>query len=498
MAQYTAVPTTEEADDSHRTSSDVPSPSIFTFDEKRLYRHQNRLWTFMTWCKDNSRRVLPSYCQPKKSPSKRLRSTAYLDALRGYASVFVFFVHVYPSTDPTNWRFMPFVSTMFSGRGMVAIFFVISGYALGYNLLLSMYKQDEGHLLNSLASSTFRRFTRLYGSTAVAILVAFAMLRLKLYDGMWNREIYMDSFFDQLVDVLRDIWYKSDPFGNIHDLDIGMESRYLPQTWTIPVEFRGSVMLFAFCTAFCKAAPRTRMVFTWMVIFAGFAWQTVYISNFMFGLFIADLSIYRQQQRQRWISPLPTMMTTTTTTSGSGQQDSSTTPPPATQSLKSKILHSILLVIGLYLLGQPWGHDSLLFMNYPWPYLKDFARWWWGRDNVHTFWYGWGGFTTVYALEFYPALQRPLLWRFSQYLGEISFGIYLMHVPFGLGIKRIYLDVWQEAILGTGNVAQFFVFLLTTAIVFTAGDYFTMVDNRVVRFARWMQGKVFVTWPARH
>lgn len=489
MALYSAVPTSEEAADSHRISPDVAPTSIFSFAEKPLSYHQNRLQRCVTWCKDNVSSILPSYCQPSRGAGRKLRSTAYLDALRGYAAVFVYFVHVYPSTDPTNWRFIPFVSTMFSGRGMVAIFFVISGYALSYSLLLSMYKQDEGHLLSSLASSTFRRFTRLYGSTAVALLVAFAMLRLKLYDGMWNREIYMDSFFDQLVDVLRDIWYSSNPFGNIHDLDIGISAKYLPQTWTIPVEYRGSVMLFAFCTAFCKVSPRTRMGFTWLVIFAGFAWQTVYVSNFMFGLFIADLAIYRQQHH-RSISTLPTTSTPTNPPDTAHSQ--------APQSLRSKVLHTLLLLTGLYLLGQPWGHDSLLFLNYPWPYLKSFARWYWGRDDVHTFWYGWGGFATVYALEFYPALQRPLLVRFSQYLGEISFGIYLMHVPFGLGIKRIYLDVWRSEVLGDGNIAQFFVFLLTTALVFTAGDYFTMVDNKVVRFARWLQGRVFVTWPSRH
>lgn len=104
----------------------------------------------------------------------------------------------------------------------------------------------------------------------------------------------------------------------------------------------------------------------------------------------------------------------------------------------------------------------------------------------------------MYALEFYPTLQRPLLWRFSQYLGEISFGIYLMHVPFGMGIKRIYLDPWRETHFGDGNLAHLFIFLITTWIVFTAADYFTMIDTQVVKFARWMQGKLFVTWPTRH
>ncbi|KAK5047436.1 hypothetical protein LTR84_006532 [Exophiala bonariae] len=490
MAQYSAVPTSEEAADFHQSSSGNAPTSTFSFDEKPLSSAQTRVQKCVAWCRNNARSFLPSYCQASRGGTgRKLRSTAYLDALRGYASVFVYFVHVFPSTDQTNWRFIPFVSTMFSGRGMVALFFVISGYALCYSLLLSMYKQDEGHLLNSLASSTFRRFTRLYGSTAVALLIAFAMLRLQLYDGMWSRDIYMDSFFEQFVDVLRDIWYSSNPFGNIHDLDIGISAKYLPQTWTIPVEYRGSVMLFAFCTAFCKVSPRTRMAFTWLVIFAGFAWQTVYVSNFMFGLFIADLAIYRQQRHGLLAGTLPTSTTTLPDTD---------TPPPQSQSLRSKTLHTLLLLTGLYLLGQPWADDSLLFLNYPWPYLKSFARWYWNRYDVHTFWYGWGGFATVYALEFYPALQRPLLARFSQYLGHISFGIYLMHVPFGLGVKRIYLDVWRAEILGDGNLALFVVFLLTTAIVFTAGDYFTMLDAKVVRFARWLQGRVFVTWPTRH
>jgi len=404
--------------------------------------------------------------------------------------MFVYFNHVFPSTDPTNWRFIPFVSIMSSGRGMVALFFVISGYALGYSLLQGIYKQDEAHLLNSLASSTFRRFTRLYGSTVLAILIAFVLLRLNLYDGMWDRTLYVDSFFDQLIDVYRDTFYFCNPFAHIHDLDNGLMSRYLPQTWSIPVEYRGSIALFAFCTACAKLSPRTRMAFAWVLIIACYCWQTVYISNFMFGLFIGELSIYRQ--RHRFMSPLPLSSHPTTQA-----QPPLSTPTTQPRSLRSKSLHTILLIIGLYLLGQPWAHDSLVFLSQPWPYLKDFARWLWSRDNVHTFWLGWGGFFVVYALENYKTLQTPLLWRFSQYLGEISFGIYLMHVPFGLGIKRIYLDVWMVEYLGDGNVGQFLVFLVTTAIVFTAADYFTMLDNTVVAFARWMQGRLFVAWPAR-
>src|SRR4051794_14591073 len=95
------------------------------------------------------RLLLPSFIAdvvfPEHKPTWRLHPTSYLDGLRGIASVIVFFCHfteeIYPPLTPTYglnpdqpsaWIQLPFARLIFSGRPMVHIFFVISGFVLSY------------------------------------------------------------------------------------------------------------------------------------------------------------------------------------------------------------------------------------------------------------------------------------------------------------------------------------------------------------------------------
>ncbi len=79
---------------------------------------------------------------------------------------------------------------------MVALFFVISGYALGYRLLILTRQGDTERLLNALASSTFRRYFRLYLSSVVACMIALGLVRLRFWNGMQGG-CWRDSFIAQ-------------------------------------------------------------------------------------------------------------------------------------------------------------------------------------------------------------------------------------------------------------------------------------------------------------
>lgn len=428
--------------------------------------------------------ALPIYCVRDRISLAGNSPTAYLDALRGYAAFIVYIYHVYYIAAEETWRRYPFVATLFGGPGMVSVFFVISGYALGYSLLLNMHRKEGGRMLNSLASSTFRRYMRLYGSSAVALLIAFVVVRMGLYDGVYGMNIYQDSFGSQFLHWFIDVFKFCNPFArNVTDLkdESPLSSEYLPQMWTIPVEYRGSVFLFAFCTAICRLTPRARMLTMWLVIVASYCWQEVYIAEFTGGLFIAQLAICRYPERVSGPHHLPT---------------TNDEKPRPSQSLVSKALHSGLFVVGLILLGEidEGQANLLLWGRFPWEYLNRSIPFWWTELGRYIFWLGWGSFALVYSLEFYPALQRPLSWKISRYLGDISFGLYAMHVPFGMGIKNLYLDPWREAHLGESNWAYILVALIDTFIVITAADYFTKVDGLVVRAARRLQNKLFTKW----
>ena len=66
---------------------------------------------------------------------------------------------------------------------MVVIFFVISGYVLSYRSLKLARQGKQVELLDSLASSVFRRWLRLHLPVAASCLLAFIFARLDL----WNR-----------------------------------------------------------------------------------------------------------------------------------------------------------------------------------------------------------------------------------------------------------------------------------------------------------------------
>lgn len=428
--------------------------------------------------------ALPNYCIRSRISSAGNSPTAYLDALRGYAAFIVYIYHAYYIAAEETWRRYPFVATLFGGPGMVSVFFVISGYALGYSLLLNMHRQEGSRMLNGLASSTFRRYMRLYGSSFVGLLIAFVFVRLGLYNGVYGMELYQSSFGSQLSHWLVDAFKFCNPFArNVTDMkdESPLSSEYLPQMWTIPVEYRGSVFLFAFCTAICRLTPRARMLAMWLVIVASYCWQEVYIAEFTSGLLIAQLGICRHSERVSGPHHLPI---------------SNDEKPRPNQSLVSKVLHTALFLVGFVLLGEVDGGQAnlLLWGRFPWEYLNRAIPFWWTELGRYIFWLGWGSFALVYSLEFYPALQRPLSWKISRYLGDISFGLYAMHVPFGMGIKNLYLDPWRQTHLGESNWAYIFIALVDTFIVVTAADYFTKIDGVVVRAARRLQDKLFTKW----
>lgn len=422
--------------------------------------------------------LLPTYIQPGKHTTKKeLHPTAYLDALRGYAAFIVFMYHGFGV--PNIWFLhLPIIRVFFGGGpGMVAIFFVISGYVLSYRMLKMMRNKEPTRLLDSLASSTFRRFIRLYGSTGVATFISMLTVQL----GWWTPSQLVPSptFFKELWHWCQDFVMSSDPFANVEGwVHEGVfRTMYLEQMWTIPIEYRGSIILFVFCAASCKLSVRSRMVFLWVVVLLCYYWRAIFVAEFLFGMFIAELSFNRHPER---LGRLP-------------QVEISEKPPQRRwQSVVPKVGYSVLLVLGLILLGQPDFGKPLLFA-FPWQYLLHFIPPWYG-DAAYTFWLSFGAFFVVLAIDSYPALQTPFTWSFSQYLGELSFGIYAMHVPIVWSLYKGVLEPFRQLHLGQSTFAYLPGPILTAIVVLWAADYFTRIDRIVVRLGRVLETKTFVKW----
>lgn len=432
--------------------------------------------------------ALPTYCTPSRIPPPRQGPTAYLDSLRGYAAVIVYIFHLYDQYGDLSWRRFPFVSTFFGGAGMVSVFFVISGHVLGYGLLLSIHRRDEGRMLQGLASALFRRYLRLYGSVVVAMIFTLVLMRLGFYKGVYLYKPYHEDIIEQLKDWFLDIFNFCNPFsGQITDVhnDWPLASSYLPQMWTIPVEFRGSIFLFAFCAAICKLTTKARIIVMVVVILMAYCWQAVYVAEFTGGLLIAQLSLVREPER---ISE-PSSSTVPIATNAQPA-------PRPRQSLLSKIAHTVLFIVAFILLGEnDAGQTQLrLWGSFPWVYLTKMVPPWWREQARYLFWLSWGSLGLVYSLEFYPTLRRPLEWRVSHYIGDLSFGIYAMHVPVGMGLRSEHLESWRKAWAGEARWGYLVQALVITVLVMTAADYFTQMDRAVVRLGRSFQQKLFTKW----
>ncbi|OQU96953.1 hypothetical protein CLAIMM_02958 [Cladophialophora immunda] len=435
--------------------------------------------------------LLPTYIQPGGRCKGELHPTAYLDALRGYAALIVFFYHAFPL--PSMWLFQqPFFRVLFrGGPGMVAVFFVISGYVLSYRMLRAMRNKDPAKLLDCLASSTFRRWLRLYGSTGIATFVAMVLTRLGWF---WpHASERKDTLLEQVSDWLQDWLVSSDPFAHIEGWVHGgvFRSRYLYQMWTIPVEYRGSIALFAFCAASCRLSSRARMVFLLLVVLLSYYWRAVYIAEFLMGMFITDVSLARHPERLgRRLVPRPPHDADII------DIEKPTTPPPSwwQHPLSSKIGWTLVFTTGFFLLSQPDDPDRNPENPDPWPALLRLVPWWYG-EATYTFWVSVGAGLVVLGLDNAPTtLQGPLTWSFSRYLGELSFGIYATHILVFESLFKPVLEPWRQAHLGESAAACFVSEALATAAVLWAADYFTRTDKLVVRFGRWVETRTFEKW----
>ena len=427
--------------------------------------------------------ALPRYMQPGGlRRKKKLTPSSYLDALRGYAAWFVVNRHL-GFDKSTMWILQqPFVRIVHSAEGNVDLFFVISGYALSYRLLMSMRNQETGRMLDSLASSTFRRYLRLYGSAGVATFICMLLIRINWVEVNWPNHISRtDTFFEQLWDWFKDFTTFSNPFVALEGYWHAwiFSSRYLYPLWTIPIEFRGSLVLFFFCTAVCKLSTKHRMMLCWVTIALCYYWQAIYAALFLYGMFIADVSLGRHPQRLKPSTQLP-------------QHDGDDTATPRKQSVATRIGYVIMLIVALFFLSAPTYEDPNP-VRFPFQYLNKAIPAWGTPLEAH-FYPSIGAFMVVFALESYPTLQKPLNINFSQYLGDLSFGIYLMHQLVMWSLSQYILEPFRERYLGNSKWAQMPGLIILYLAVLWAAEWFMRIDSRVVRLGRYSQKVMFLKW----
>ena len=359
----------------------------------------------------------PSFL-PKKAPTPRkpLRRTAYLDGLRGFAAFLVYWHHhqlwAHDASNNNaifenafgydqNYYFvcLPGIRNFFTGgHYAVTTFFVISGFALSIKPLSLLQAGEYQKLLDNVASAAFRRWPRLYipliGTTFLYMLSWHAF-------GIWAAAAEKKANFSGELWA----WYSEfKNFSFVYRLGGEPWFTYNFHSWSIPVEFKGSMIIYVAIVAFSKCTRNARLwcqlglIFYFMYIADGW-----YCALFISGMLLCDLDLLAENKNlPRFFSKLEPF---------------------------KELIFFHLFVISMYLGGIPSQNIDLnvLRASRGWYYLS-FLK------PQAVFDYKW--FYLFWAASFLVASVPRILWLkrffetpFCQYLGRISFSLYLIHGP---------------------------------------------------------------------
>ncbi|KAH7157280.1 acyltransferase family-domain-containing protein [Dactylonectria estremocensis] len=439
--------------------------------------------------------LVPSFLQGRQVRDQLfpaiLGPTAYLDGVRGVASLMVFNMHYFSyAYDPRqswgcsgeNYEIirLPILRVTYGGGAAVAMFFIISGYALSYRCLKLVRSRNIQGFSTSLSSLVFRRAMRLFIPTISSTFIILCFCRLNFYE--WAREnannpAYfrggfppkrLGSFSEQLLDWAGIIFNSMQVFD--WNKFTGL-SRYDIHLWTIPVEFRCSLYLFLVLIGTAHLRTRARVLVLSFVIW--FTYQAVRwdFLLFLFGMVLVEWDLYRGAHTLSSALPL-------------------TEKGKAKSKVLKAIFWNLIIILGLYLLSQPDYHPS---STPGWKYLTSMIpeRWETFRGR---FWQCAGALLFMLAIGHLEYWQRFFTLDIIQYLGKISYSLYIVHGTVILLIS-LRLDMMMLVMTGVEGIWYHVGFLLGSCfaipiIIWCADIFWRAVDIPSVKLAKWFEGKL--------
>ncbi|OBW68935.1 MAG: hypothetical protein AUREO_010130 [Aureobasidium pullulans] len=439
-------------------------------------------------------RVLkPSFLGRTKASPTKLRRTAYLDGMRGFAALMVYVLHhelwahefkdrILENSFGYNgehyFATLPFLRNFITGgHYAVGIFFVLSGYVLSAKPLMHIHAGDFVLLGDNLGSAVFRRWFRLY----LPIIVTTLGIVL-----LWHVfGISANLHPQRTLGAELWVWYNEfKSFTWILNSSPPVWFTYNPHTWTIPLEFKGSLVVYVTLTALSRCTRTARLCCEIALIFY-FIWivDGLYFALFAGGLLLCDLDLLAaKDELPIWI----------------------------TRHLKphSTIIFYFLFITSLYLGGVPsYSRELADLRSSPgWQilsYLKPDAAF-----DYKWFYQFWAAVFLVASVPRISWLKNFFETRLCQYLGRISYMFYLVHGPImstlgdrlyaAVGMQRtnhaIVVPHWigRFPIPSIGPLGLELNFLLPHLILlpFTLwiGEVLTvLVDDSCVRLAAWLR-----------
>lgn len=437
--------------------------------------------------------IKPSCIKKSHSCAEKPRHTAYLDGVRGFAALLVYWGHhelwahdalgpdrivenAYGYDNQHYLACLPGVRLFFSGGHFaVTVFFVLSGYVLSTKPMAMIHAGEYMRLGDNLTSALFRRWLRLYLPVICTTFLYMSSWHLFKYradpepkptyrEELWNWYAEFKNF-SFVFRAGGDPWFS-----------------YSFHTWSIPVEFRGSIVIYTALQAFSRSTRNARL---WceigLILYFMYIVDGSFCALFVAGMLLCDLDFLdRAGDLPHFFSLLARFQT--------------------------YIFHG-LFITSLYLGGSPaYSSDIHVLRESPgWYYLSLFKP-------QAVFDYKW--FYLFWASTFFVASVQRISWlkaffetRYNQYLGRISFAFYLVHGPILWSVgDRLYAAVgWTKDsqavnipgwinILPLPKIGPFGLelsFLLPHVILlpltlWVAEMATTLIDEPSVRFSQWL------------
>lgn len=397
--------------------------------------------------------LIPSFLRlAHKNPMSQVEKappTAFLDGMRGLAAFVVFICHLTYGTFDITYAYgavpegqsptdpyrdsllrLPIVRLLYSGPPMVAIFFVISGYVLSFKPLKLMRAQQHELLMLSTTSSVFRRGLRLFLPCFASTFLVSGLAQLRLYK-------ITEAFSEQMRGIKEDHCYTQPDawsqftdwcqqmliFTNVFDWSLYAGSIELDRhLWTIPVEYRCSMVLFLTHVMVARMPPRIRLSVLVGLIALGVNWNRWDLCPFWAGMIIAELDLIRIEQTSNKLPPTA-VASNAPNPEKTRCHTGSTTHQPAKGSMNAT--YWLLCALSLFLLSYPdaAGHITPGYATLTSLIPANFTQ-------MHRFWPSIGATLIVLSTCHLDLLRNRIFCsRPLQYLGKISFPLYCMHGP---------------------------------------------------------------------